>query len=509
MTFREYYDIRPGQDPLEEDNLLADDDPRNDPPVRELSARLAADRACEGQTGSQRCDAAAALVDTRISFGPSDPSGPRSEFFFTSSIPNSTFQCRLDDVLGLWSPCPSHFVDDLAPGPHRLDVRAIGPDGSVDATPESYLWTVTAGPDTTITSHPERLTNDPDAGFTFTSPTPGSFQCKLDGTGGFSPCGSGVTFADLDDGVHRLEVRAVDLDGIPDPGPAYYMWTVDTTPPEVSLDEADTSPHRSNATFSFSDPGQDAARFMCSLDSSSWRICWEQKHFENLATGGHTFRVKTVDEAGNESSVATHAWSITSIQVYRNAPRTGWPQVASRGESPDSEVKAIIPDGSQGWFIGGDFDAVIGTEVAGQPATTLPRTDLAHIKADGTVDPAWKPSTDGTVETMTAANGLVLIGGAFTAVGPTPGRRPCRAATWPRITFNGAISTHVEPRCQQARPRDGVAPAAHRHRRGAKVHLRGRRVHDDRHREPDQGGRDRHRERQPPTTGRRPPGAPT
>ena len=44
-TFREFYDLR--RDPGMERNLLADDDPGNDPPAT-LAAELAAARACVG-----------------------------------------------------------------------------------------------------------------------------------------------------------------------------------------------------------------------------------------------------------------------------------------------------------------------------------------------------------------------------------------------------------------------------------------------------------------------------
>lgn len=44
----EYYDLR--ADPWELQNLLGDDDPANDPVVQPLSAQLAADKSCRGQT---------------------------------------------------------------------------------------------------------------------------------------------------------------------------------------------------------------------------------------------------------------------------------------------------------------------------------------------------------------------------------------------------------------------------------------------------------------------------
>ena len=51
--FREFYDLQ--NDPWELSNLLADGDPTNDPPTAELSAQLAAERACSGTDGPGAC----------------------------------------------------------------------------------------------------------------------------------------------------------------------------------------------------------------------------------------------------------------------------------------------------------------------------------------------------------------------------------------------------------------------------------------------------------------------
>jgi arylsulfatase A-like enzyme len=56
VTFREYYDLV--NDPYQLENLLADQDPENDPPIDEQSAlglRLARDRRCQGTEGLEPC----------------------------------------------------------------------------------------------------------------------------------------------------------------------------------------------------------------------------------------------------------------------------------------------------------------------------------------------------------------------------------------------------------------------------------------------------------------------
>src|SRR6266487_3248657 len=78
-------------------------------------------------------------------------------------------------------------------------------------------------------------------------------------------------------------------------------------------------------------------------------------------------------------------------------------------------VNAAVPDGEGGWFIGGFFKAVGG----------LPRSNLAHIRADGGVT-SWDPHPDAVVYTIALAGKTVYAGGQFTTIGGV--RRPYLAA---------------------------------------------------------------------------------
>ena len=62
-------------------------------------------------------------------------------FSFSSSEPNSTFECNLDS--GSWDPCTSpKSYSGLANGEHTFSVRAIDRAGNVDASPETRGWRV-------------------------------------------------------------------------------------------------------------------------------------------------------------------------------------------------------------------------------------------------------------------------------------------------------------------------------------------------------------------------------
>jgi putative cell wall-binding protein len=72
----------------------------------------------------------------------------------------------------------------------------------------------------------------------------------------------------------------------------------------------------------------------------------------------------------------------------------------------DSIVYAVASDGAGGWYVGGDFTYVGGVD----------RSNLAHVLADGSVDPDWNPSTDFPVKEITLSGSNVYIGGDFSVV---------------------------------------------------------------------------------------------
>lgn len=85
------------------------------------------------------------------------------------------------------------------------------------------------------------------------------------------------------------------------------------------------------------------------------------------------------------------------------APSTGnpiapFPRVAG-------VVRAVVPDGGGGWFIGGSF-----VSVGGQP-----RENLAHILATGQVAD-WAPDPDGDVLVLTLDGPRLFAGGSFSRI---------------------------------------------------------------------------------------------
>ncbi len=70
-------------------------------------------------------------------------------------------------------------------------------------------------------------------------------------------------------------------------------------------------------------------------------------------------------------------------------------------------VRAIVPDGARGYFIGGTFTRVGALEVR----------HLVHVHADGTPDPAWLPEPDGEVMSLDRVGDVLIVGGSFRTIG--------------------------------------------------------------------------------------------
>jgi hypothetical protein len=91
------------------------------------------------------------------------------------------------------------------------------------------------GPETTITVAPEGVIPTNTAFFRFESSVSGStFQCAMD-SGSFGACSSPRTYPGLSEGPHTFSVYAIDPDGFADETPAAQSFSVDTTPPEITI----------------------------------------------------------------------------------------------------------------------------------------------------------------------------------------------------------------------------------------------------------------------------------
>lgn len=182
----------------------------------------------------------AGVLQTTIVTGPPKVSGSAvGTFTFSNNHPPVTYQCAIDATdTSDWKSCSSPYTTPvLADGNHTFYVRATDVNGTTEAPPASYTWTIVAGLldsgvfQTTILTGPPAVSGSPVGTFTFTnSHPPVTYQCAVDAldAGAWKDCGSPYTTPVLTDGDHTFYVRATDVNGSTESPPVQYTWTIAT-----------------------------------------------------------------------------------------------------------------------------------------------------------------------------------------------------------------------------------------------------------------------------------------
>ena len=268
--------------------------------------------------------------DTAIDSGPNGViASPGTRFAFSSPEATATFACHLDSAP--FAPCTSpQALTGLADGRHTFYARARDTAG-VDPTAASRTFAVdTEAPPVTIDSGPSGPTNGPQPDFAFSSPDDSAtFTCSIDtGTAAFAPCsgpGTDQSPAGLADGDYTFRVTATDAAG--NSTTATRAFTVDTQPPQVSIDGGPTGQiDDARPTFGFSST-DDAATFECTIDTGtpSFSPCsgdTSDQPDANLADGSYTFRVRATDAAGN-TATATREFELAAAGKQTDSAKRG------------------------------------------------------------------------------------------------------------------------------------------------------------------------------------------
>lgn len=215
--------------------------------------------------------------DTAITATPANPTNSAAaSFSFTGSSgaagdPIDHFECGLDSAA--YSLCSNpQAYSGLAQGSHSFSVRAVDAAGESDPTPAFYTWTVDlTPPETTIDTHPSSLSNTRSFEFSYsatdnldTNATVTFYYMlaitEFPGTEYWWKANGHLALGIVpEDGVHSFGVYAVDSAGNADPTPAFFTWTIDTTPPAVTINQASGQPDPTaaspiNFTAQFSEP---------------------------------------------------------------------------------------------------------------------------------------------------------------------------------------------------------------------------------------------------------------
>jgi hypothetical protein len=96
---------------------------------------------------------------------------------------------------------------------------------------------------------------------------------------------------------------------------------IDLTAPETTIDSGPANAtNTTSATFEFS-ANEDGSTFLGILDEDAYDEVSSPTTYTNLSNGGHTFKVRAEDVAGNtDPSAATYTWEVDALKPTASAP---------------------------------------------------------------------------------------------------------------------------------------------------------------------------------------------
>ncbi|MDQ2966273.1 MAG: Ig-like domain-containing protein, partial [Chloroflexota bacterium] len=207
-------------------------------------------------------------------------------------------------------------VASLSGGTHTIVAGAT--DSAGNQSPLSAALTITidtVAPTPSIDDEPPAVTNDSTPQFSFSAELGATFECSLSsGAGSFSACTSPKLYGAQPDSAYTFRVRATDAAGNTSAASA-YAFAIDTVAPPVTLGSRPASPSNDpTPQFGFSSAEAGAA-FECSLSrtTDAFAACTSPKLYGAQADGTYTFKVRSVDAAGNRSAAASHQLVIDTV----------------------------------------------------------------------------------------------------------------------------------------------------------------------------------------------------
>lgn len=250
--------------------------------------------------------------------GPEEWTNSNEAHFELSCNPSERCEFQCSHNQAPLQPCEaSTSVDNLDDGEHTFSAIAVDGDG-LESEPAVWNWNIdTVPPEVVDLNGPESPTSEQDATFEFAcSKQDCTFECSHAG-GSFDACESGITYQDLFDGDHTLEVRAIDsLGNVGDA--AIWEWTIDTVPPLVIyLDGPDDPISSTDAEFSFQCSKNDCT-FDCALNEGDFSSCESGVTYEDLAEGEQVFRIQATDPQGTTGPEIEWEWTVDTVEPLIN-----------------------------------------------------------------------------------------------------------------------------------------------------------------------------------------------
>lgn len=389
---------------------------------------------------------------TSITSGPQGlTSATSARFTFASSESGSTFACQLDG--GAWTACSSpQSYSSLAVGSHTFSVRATDPAGNVDPNPPAATWTIDATVPVTLTTPADgMMTNHTTPTFSgAASGANGPISVEIDDASGnvvetlTAPQGttwSAIAAPALAEGSYTAFAYQLDSNGIDSDYSAPISFTIDLTPPAVTL----VSPLKltNNATPTFSGPAGTAAGDLSTvrvdiysgtsasgtpvqtLSTTAAAGAWSATA-ASLADGTYTVRARQSDSAGNTG------YSVSRTFKLDTTPPTT--TITSAAPASPTNATTATPSFTSSKS-GSTFECRVDTGAwsnCTSPQSYSSLSDGAHTFSVRATDPAGNvdpnpPSQSWTVDTT--APSVTLTG------------MPTSATNNPTPSFSGAAGT--------------------------------------------------------------------
>jgi Bacterial Ig-like domain len=248
----------------------------------------------------------------------SGPSGSTNDttptFTFTVDPSATTVECSIDQGLAVYVPCADAYTPALPLAEGDWTFRVHASDGVEDTFRTQDFTVDTTPPSVSIDSGPSGATNDTSPSFGFTAGGDATaVECSIDqGSPSYAPCaGTFAPGAPLAEGSYTFSVQVTDAAG--NQATATRSFTVDTTPPSLSIDSGPSGP-TNDRTPSFGFTAEPGATTECSVDqgSPSYTSCTSPYTPAALADGSYTFHVRATDAAGNQTE-ASRSFSVDTV----------------------------------------------------------------------------------------------------------------------------------------------------------------------------------------------------
>ncbi len=303
-----------------------------------------------------------------------------------------------DAVAGAPTVSVGGSVNTALLGVYTLTYSATDAAGNTGSATRTVTVRDSTRPETTITSGPSGTVNSASAIFAFSADEPATFTYSLNG-GATTTAAGPATFAGLGEGMHTFSVFATDTAGNADLTPATRTWTVDATPPTLTLPAPIIAEATSGSgavviyTASASDAGGLASSSFTPASGSTFPLgtttvqASASDNAGNTATGSFTVTVRdtTAPVVTGPANSTVHATSPSGAYVTFTPTATDAVGVTSLTASPASG--SFIPNGTT-------TVTVTAKDAAGNTGTGQFRVTVTPL----TAEEQWRYENFGTAE---------------------------------------------------------------------------------------------------------------